>query len=221
MSIARWIVALLLGAGLGPAQAADDYPNRPIKLVTPYAAGGVIDVIARILADKLSDRLGQRVVVENKPGANGIIGADAVAKAPPDGYTIMITTSSTQINNAVMYASLPYDAQKDFAPITQIAWGSVLMVAAADAPFGDMKQFVAFAKARGKPTTYGSWGVGSSGHLYGELMKRSYGIELVHVAFKGEGPAILELRGGQLDATFASPNGAKPQCSPVPSSRWA
>jgi tripartite-type tricarboxylate transporter receptor subunit TctC len=210
MRFARWTVALALIAA-APSQAADAYPSRPIKLITPYGAGGVIDVIARILADKLSERLGQRVVVENKPGANGIIGADAVAKSPPDGYTLMITTSSTQLNNAAMYASLPYDPQKDFAPISQIAWGSVLLVAAAEFPASDMPHFIALARARGKATTYGSWGVGSSGHLYGELLKRTYALDLVHVVFKGEGPAILELRGGQLDATFASPNAAKPQ----------
>jgi tripartite-type tricarboxylate transporter receptor subunit TctC len=214
MKFARWALVLAVAMASGPSAAAEPpeiWPARPIRLVTPYAAGGVIDVIARILADKLTDRLGQRVVVDNKPGANGIIGAEAVAKAAPDGYTILTTTSSAQFNNPALYASLPYDADKDFAPITQVCWGSVLLVADINFPANDMKEFVAFAKTRGKPTTYGSWGVGSAGHLFGELLRRTYGLDLVHVVFKGEGPAILELRGGQLDATFASPNAAKPQ----------
>jgi tripartite-type tricarboxylate transporter receptor subunit TctC len=209
----RFALVAIAGAGLLPlgafAQAAA-WPAKPIRLVSPFNPGGAIDVLNRILAEKLSARLGQQVFVDAVPGANTIKGADVVAKAPPDGYTFMITTMSTHVNNTVLFAKLPFDPVKDFTPITQVSLGSVLLIAPASAPYSDLKGFVAWAKAQKRPITYGSWGVGSSANVYGEILAKDHGVSLTHVPYKGEQPAISDVIGGNLDVTFASPVGAKP-----------
>ncbi len=191
--------------------AAPAWPTKPIRLVSPFNPGGAIDVLNRIIAEKLSLRLGQQVFVDAIPGANTIKGADVVAKAPADGYTFMITTMSTHVNNTVLFAKLPFDPVKDFAPITQVSLGSVLLCAPASAPYSDLKGFVAWAKTQKRPVTYGSWGVGSSANVYGEILAKDHGVSLTHVPYKGEQPAIADVIGGNLDVTFASPVGAKPQ----------
>lgn len=193
------------------AQTQAPWPSRPIRLVSPFNPGGAIDVLNRLIADKLAARLGQPVVVEAVPGANTIKGAEQVARAPGDGYTFMITTMSTHVNNVALYAKLPYDPVKDFAPITQLSLGSVLLVAPKDAPYADLPGFAAWVKAQSRPVTYGSWGTGSGGHVFGEILRRDHGLNLLHVPYKGEVPAITDMRGGSLDVTFASPVGAKPQ----------
>ncbi|HJQ61147.1 MAG TPA: tripartite tricarboxylate transporter substrate binding protein [Vineibacter sp.] len=206
--IAALAVALTAGTAVGqPA----DYPSKPIRLVSPFNPGGAIDVLNRLIAEKLSARLGQQVIVDAKPGANTIIGAEIVARAPADGYTFLITTNSTHTNNPALYKSLPYDPAKDFAPITQVSLGSVLFVAAKDAPYGDINGFLAWAKSLNRPASYGSWGVGSAGHLYGTLLEKAAPGRLSHVPYKGEVPAIGDVHGGSLDSTFCSPVGAKPQ----------
>jgi tripartite-type tricarboxylate transporter receptor subunit TctC len=193
------------------AQGGPAWPAKPIRLVSPFNPGGAIDVLNRILAEKLSQRLGQQVFVDAVPGANTIKGADVVAKAAPDGYTFMITTMSTHVNNTVLFTKLPFDPVKDFAPITQVSLGSVLLTAPATAPYSDLKGFVAWAKAQKRPISYGSWGVGSSANVYGEILAKDHGVSLTHVPYKGEQPAIADVIGGNLDVTFASPVGAKPQ----------
>jgi len=205
---------LTAGAALPLAVAAQSsaaWPAKPIRLVSPFNPGGAIDVLNRVLAEKLSQRLGQQVFVDPIPGANTIKGADVVAKAPPDGYTFMITTMSTHVNNTVLFAKLPFDPAKDFTPITQVSLGSVLLTAPTAAPYADLKGFVAWAKAQGRPITYGSWGVGSSANVYGEILAKDHGVSLTHVPYKGEQAAIADVIGGNLDLTFASPVGAKPQ----------
>jgi tripartite-type tricarboxylate transporter receptor subunit TctC len=160
----------------------------------------------------MSADLGQPVVVEARPGANTILGAELVAKAPPDGHTFLVTTSSTHTNNPAMYRELPYDPQRGFAPITLLSVGTVLLIAPAAAPYADAPGFAAWARAQGRPVPYGSWGVGSSGHLYGELLKARHGLPMLeHVPYRGEQPAILDMLAGRLDATFCSPVGARPQ----------
>ncbi len=193
------------------AQSAADWPNRTIKLISPFNPGGAIDVLNRVIAEKLATRLGQAVVVEAMPGANTITGANAVAKAAPDGYTFMITTMSTHVNNRVLFDKMPFDPVKDFAPITQVSLGSVLLTAPANAPFNDLKGLVAWAAQQKRPISYGSWGIGSSGHVYGEILRKEHGVDLNHIPYKGEIPAITDVIGGNLDLTFASPVGAKPQ----------
>lgn len=194
-----------------PVGAQSEFPSRPLRLITPFAPGGAIDVLTRTIAERLSARLGQPVVVDAIPGANTIIGTQALLKAPADGHTFMITTMSTTVNNPVMYAKLPYDVSKDFAPITQLSFGSVLLVAPASAPYKDVKGFIDWAKAQNRPINYGSWGIGSSGHLYGQILKRDHGVNLNHVPYKGDVLAIVDVRNGNLDLTFSSPTSAKPQ----------
>ena len=203
----------LLAAAPQPAaaQATAAWPTKTIRLVSPFNPGGAIDVLNRVIAEKLSQRLGQQVYVDAIPGASTIKGADVVAKAAPDGYTFMITTMSTHVNNTVLFTKLPFDTARDFAPITQVSLGSVLLTAPGNAPYSDLKGFVAWAKAHGKPVNYGSWGIGSSGNVYGEILAKDYGLSLTHVPYKGELPAITDVLGGNLDVTFASPVGAKPQ----------
>jgi tripartite-type tricarboxylate transporter receptor subunit TctC len=206
-------LCILFAVGALPlvASAQGAWPAKPIRLVSPFSPGGAIDVLNRIIAEKLSQRLGQQVYVDAIPGANTIRGADVVAKAPADGYTFMITTMSTHVNNTVLFAKLPFDPVKDFTPITQVSLGSVLLTAPGNAPYADLKGFVAWAKAQKRPITYGSWGVGSAGNVYGEILAKDHGVSLTHVPYKGEQAAIIDVLGGTLDVTFASPVGAKPQ----------
>ena len=205
--------ALLCTASAGHvlAQAPTPWPAKPIRLVSPFNPGGAIDVLNRVIAEKLTARLGQQVFVEAIPGANTIKGADVVAKSPGDGYTFMITTMSTHVNNTVLFAKLPFDPAKDFTPITEVSLGSVLLVAPASAPYSDLKGFVAWAKQQQRPISYGSWGIGSSAHVYGEILANNFGVSLNHVPYKGEIPAITDVIGGNLDVSFSSPVGAKPQ----------
>ena len=212
IGIGATMLALLAAAPLpAAAQATAAWPTKTIRLVSPFNPGGAIDVLNRVIAEKLSQRLGQQVYVDAIPGASTIKGADVVAKAAPDGYTFMITTMSTHVNNTVLFTKLPFDTARDFAPITQVSLGSVLLTAPISAPYSDLKGFVAWAKAHGKPVNYGSWGIGSSGNVYGEILAKDYGLSLTHVPYKGELPAITDVLGGNLDVTFASPVGAKPQ----------
>lgn len=186
-------------------------PERPVRLVSPFNPGGAIDVLTRMLAEKLSADLGQPVVVEAKPGANTILGAELVAKAPPDGHTFLITTNSTHTNNPAMYRQLPYDPLGSFAPITLLSMGTVLLIGPAGAPYRDAPSFAEWARGQGRPVTYGSWGVGSGGHLFGAVLASRHGLPLEHVPYRGEQPAILDMLAGRLDVTFCSPVGAKPQ----------
>lgn len=207
--------AVLAATLAGPALAQGGWrPERPLRLISPFNPGGAIDVLNRLLAEQLSATLGQPVVVEAKPGANTILGAEAVAKAAPDGHTFMITTNSTHTNNPVLYRDLPYDAERSFAPITLLSLGTVLMIAPAGQGQGrppGARGFAAWAKGLGRPVTYGSWGVGSGGHLYGEVLRAQHRLPLEHVPYRGEQPAILDMLAGRLDVTFCSPVGAKPQ----------
>jgi tripartite-type tricarboxylate transporter receptor subunit TctC len=194
-------------AAIGPGWR----PERPLRLVSPFNPGGAIDVLNRLLAERISAELGQPVVVEARPGANTILGAEAVAKAAPDGLTFMITTNSTHTSNPSMYRELPYDALRSFAPITLLSLGTVLLISPAAAPYRGAPGFSAWARGLGRPVTYGSWGVGSGGHLYGEVLRTVHGLPLEHVPYRGEQPAILDMLAGRLDLTFCSPVGAKPQ----------
>jgi tripartite-type tricarboxylate transporter receptor subunit TctC len=192
------------------AQAQSDYPNRPVRLITPFNPGGAIDIYSRTIAEPLSRRLGQNVFVEAIAGANTISGTQQLVRAAPDGYTFMITTMSTAVNNRFMIASLSYDPDKDLAPITQLSYGTVLFAGPGNAPYGDLKSFVAWAKGKDR-VTYGSWGVASWGHLAGQILKRDLGLPLEHVPYKGDVPAITDVQNGALDTTFASPTSAKPR----------
>ena len=209
MLLRRTIIGGVLAA---PALAQDaGFPSRPLRLVSPFNPGGAIDVLNRMLAERMAADLGQPVVVEARPGANTIVGAEIVAKAAPDGHVFMITTNSTHTNNPALYRELPYDAQRGFAPVTLLSMGTVLLLGPAGAPYADAPGFARWAKAQDRPVTYGSWGAGSGGHLYGETLRARHGLPLEHVPYRGEQPAILDMLAGRLDVTFCSPVGAKPQ----------
>jgi len=170
--------------------------------------GGPIDTIARVYGDKLKARWGQPIVVEARPGASGILAADYVAKAPPDGHTVLMTLSLTHINNAILHLKLPYDPVKDFEPLSELATGGPMLVARASAPFSTVPEFVAWAKTH-PHTTYGTWGNGSTAHLFGELLKRQHGLDLVHVPYKSEAAAHTDMLGENLGLAWANPSTAR------------
>ncbi|HEX8375866.1 MAG TPA: tripartite tricarboxylate transporter substrate binding protein [Geminicoccaceae bacterium] len=208
--VAASLVAPLLGA-FGPsarAQVAADFPSRPIRIVPFGTAGGPIDTLARVYGERMKTLWGQPIVVDAKPGASGAIAADFVAKAPPDGHTLMLTLSLTHINLAITNSKLPYDPVRDFQPLTQIATGGPMLLVPASVPAGNVREFVAWAKQKGR-VTYGTWGAGSAAHLFGEQLKKQTGAPLEHVPYKAEAAAHIDMIGGILDVAFANPGTAR------------
>lgn len=185
------------------AQGQAGWPTRPIKIIVGYAAGGSTDVTARIVGQAMSERLGQPVIIENRPGAAGNIGTDATAKADPDGYTLVMATSSTIATNPSLYNSLPFNVQTDFAPITLTAFIPNLLVVHPSVPADNLADFIAYLKANPGKLNFGSAGNGSSQHLSGELFNSLAGVHMVHVAYRGGAPAVNDLLGGQVQAIFA------------------
>lgn len=204
----RAVLALLLGIAASGAQAA--YPDHPIRWVVPFPAGGAMDNIARTLGEDMARTLGQAIVVENRPGAGGNIGAEMVAKSPADGYTLMIVANGMAVNPA-LYGRLNYDPVKDFAPVSLLAVvPNVLVANKARTPVKTVAQVIAAAKAQPGKYTYASAGNGTSIHLAGELFASMAGVSLLHVPYKGSGPAMTDLLGGQVDYMFDSITSAKP-----------
>jgi tripartite-type tricarboxylate transporter receptor subunit TctC len=192
---------LILGAALLAATtvaAAQNYPQRPVRFVVPYAPGGSTDTLARSMGGKLSELLGQQVVVDNRPGANGDIGMSIVAKAPPDGYSIVLGYIANLAIGPSLYAKMPYDPVKDFASITQVAGASNIFVTHPSLPARNFKEFIAYTKANPKKVSFASAGVASVGHLTGELLNDMAGIDMQHVPYKGSGQAISDLVGGHI-----------------------
>jgi tripartite-type tricarboxylate transporter receptor subunit TctC len=202
----RCLVAALAASSVAALHApavmaqANDYPNRPIKLIVPFAAGGSTDMVARLLADKMGAVLGKAVVVDNRGGAGGSLGADAIAKSAPDGYTIGMATVSTHGANPAIYAKLPYDAVKDFAPITNVMAVPSVFVVHTSVPAKSMKEFIALAKASPGKYTFASPGTGSLGHANIENFMDLSGINLLHIPYKGAGQAINDALAGQVDS---------------------
>ena len=189
----------------GAAWAQDKYPSRPIRLVIPFAPGGGSDVTARLLGPRLAERLGQPVVIDNRPAASGVVGADIVAKAVPDGYTLLGTTV-TFVINGTLQKGLPYDAFKDFAPVSVIAATPYILVVNPQLPYaGSLKDFIAAAKAQPGKLALGSAGSGSVTHMTGGLFRLRAGINMTHVPYKSVGPAMADVVGGQIPATFSTP----------------
>lgn len=178
------------------------YPKRPIKLVVPFPAGGTTDIVARILAEHASRRLGQQMIAENRAGAGGNIGTAAVANAPADGYTLSLCTIGTCAINLAMYANPGYDIARDFSPVGLVGGVTNVLAVNPAVPARNVKELVALAKARPNALSYGSSGYGSSPHLAGELLKAMAGVEMTHVPYKGSAPAIIDLRGGQIQLFF-------------------
>lgn len=190
--------------------AAQAFPGKPVRIVPFGTAGGPVDIIARLYAERLRARWSQPVIVEAKPGASGTLAADLVAKAPPDGTTFLITLSLTHINNVVVQKNIPYDPFRDFEPLSQLAVGyGPALIAPAGAPFSDLRELIAYAKRKPAGLTYGTWGTGSTPHLFSELLARQAGVQLVHVPYKGEAAAHLDLFAGALDLAWANTGTAR------------
>ena len=205
----RVVFATLAAVGLAllsiatvRAQAPIAYPSKPIKLVVPFPAGGPLDAAGRAIAQKLNEAWGQPVVVENKPGAGGNIGADAVAKSPADGYTLVMGALSTHAVNPHLYAKMPYDALKDFAPVTLVAVTPNVLVLNPSVPANSVAELIALAKASPGKLSFASGSNGSAGHLAGELFKSLAKVDIVHVPYKGGAPAMQDLLGGQVQFMF-------------------
>jgi tripartite-type tricarboxylate transporter receptor subunit TctC len=183
--------------------SAESWPSRPIRLVIPYAAGGPVDVAARIVGDRLAERFHERVLLDNRPGAGGNIGADLVAKATPDGYTLLFTTSSISIAPSI-YKSLPYDVLRDLTPISQILTQPTTLIALDGFAASTIPELIALARARPGTITYASGGNGTTNHLSGEMLKALAGIDIVHVPYRGTAPAFTALIAGEVGMMFAS-----------------
>jgi len=204
--IAVWMLALgavsgLLSAGTSSAQT---YPVKPVRVVVPFSAGGGSDLVARAIAPRLTAALGQSVIVDNRPGADGQIGASQVARAPADGYTLLVGTTGPMVISPALEAKMPYDTLHDFAPITQLVTQPIALVVHPSLSVATVSQFVTFAKARPGALNYGSAGVGNGTHLAAEIFCSLTGIRMVHVPYKGTGPAVTDLVSGQVQVMFSS-----------------
>lgn len=186
------------------AFAADTYPTRPVRIIVPFAPGGATDIVARLVAQKLTESWGQTMVVDNRAGAGGNIGGELAAKANPDGYTLFMTSGSIVTANQHMYAKMPFNPEKDLVAVTNVASGPQAIVVNPSNPAKNLKDFIAMAKAKPKSMTFGSAGVGTQTHLAAENFVFTAGIDVTHVPYKGEGPAISDLVGGQIQ--FVTPN---------------
>ncbi|MET4575414.1 Bug family tripartite tricarboxylate transporter substrate binding protein [Ottowia thiooxydans] len=203
------IAGLLLATLAGPLAAQPAWPTRAVKFVVPSNAGGSPDRVTRLLAERLSKKWGQPTVVENKAGATSIIGTDFVAKSPADGYT-MLSTFTSLVQVPALFKRVPYDTERDLVAVTQTVAVDVLFLVRADSPYKTLQDFAAAAKTAKPPLSYGSFGNGSSFHIYGEKLAQSMGVDLTHVPYKGELPSTTDLLGGQLSSSFASVGTALP-----------
>ncbi len=198
------LVGLLLLAGAVSASAqAQNYPNRPVKIVVAFPAGGPTDFVARLLANKLKGILGQNVIVENKSGANGTLGADYVAKSPPDGYTLFLTTVGAVTVSPHLRSNMPYDTLKDFAPVIHVVMNTTIVVVNPKWKVKNAKEFIALAKSKPGEIPFASTGIGGTPHLALELLQSSAGVKFIHVPYKGAAPAVTDLLGGQVAAIGA------------------
>jgi tripartite-type tricarboxylate transporter receptor subunit TctC len=206
------LAAFALGLGLtsGLAAAEDAWPAKPIKIIVPFAAGGTSDILARTLGDKLQAALKQTVIIDNRAGAGGVIGADAAAKSPPDGYTLLLGTIATHAINPALMPKMPYDAAKDFTPVFLVGGISNVVLVGPNSPFRTVKDLIAEAKAKPGTLTFASAGQGTSQHLSGETFKLLAGVDMTHVPYKGSAPAIQDVMGGQVPLSFETVTVAGP-----------
>ncbi|MDE1553913.1 MULTISPECIES: Bug family tripartite tricarboxylate transporter substrate binding protein [Comamonas] len=194
--------ATLAVAGMGSALAADAYPDKPLTMIVPFSAGGTTDILARIVGQALGQELGQTIIIENKPGAGGNIGAQQASRAKADGYTLFMGTVGTHAINQALYKKLPYDPVKDFAPLSRVANVPNLLVAHPSRPYKTVQEMIAYAKKHPGEVTYGSPGSGASPHVSGALFQSMTGAEMTHVPYKGSAPAISDLLGNQIAVMF-------------------
>jgi tripartite-type tricarboxylate transporter receptor subunit TctC len=201
------LTAALAAAGVasvGTGQVPAGYPNKPVRLVVPYAAGGFPDTVARIVGQRLQDRIGQSVVVDNRPGANGGVAAGVLTSGPADGYTFLVTDGSMFSINPRIYSKLTYDPNKDFVPVALVARAALFMAVHPNVPVTSLKDFLDYVKSRPGKVNYGSSGIGSTHHLTVEAMKTALGLDMVHVPFKGTGQSVPALVGGQVEMLWSA-----------------
>ena len=210
MVVLGGLVAVMLSAQVtSVAQTASSFPNQPIRMVVPYPPGGPTDITARVVAAEMSKTIGQNIVIDNRPGASGMIGSEMVTKSTPDGYTLLANASIHVINPSV-YPDMRFDAIKDFTPITQLAQVPLVLVVPANSPIKSVKDLVEYAKANPGKVNFGSAGSASAQHLAGESFKIAAGIQMQHIPYKGSAPALTDLAGGQLQLMFDSMPSATP-----------
>jgi tripartite-type tricarboxylate transporter receptor subunit TctC len=202
MTFIRLLAALAVLAAPLDAALAQEWPAHPLRIIVPFPAGGSADAQSRVIADELGRALGQPVIVENKPGAGGNLAAAAAAHAAPDGYTMFLATTGTHASNVSLYKNLPFDPARDFAPLTLVTLNPQAIVAGAKYQGLDLKGLIGKLKAAGAAANFGSSGIGSATHLAGDLFNRETGAALVHVPYRGQGPALNDLLGGRLDVMF-------------------
>jgi tripartite-type tricarboxylate transporter receptor subunit TctC len=198
----RIVLALMLAIGAATTASAQSWPDKPIRMIVPLPAGAAVDVIGRLICAKLSERLGQTIVIENRPGASGTLASDAVAKAAPDGYTLGMATSTTHVTSIILNSKLPYDPVKDFVPVSLIGVAPYVLTVYPKLPVKDLKELLALAKAKPKGLSYSSVGNASLGHLATELMASMANVQLNHVPYRSTGQAVLDLAEGRIDITF-------------------
>jgi len=196
----RCVLAVLCAVAI--TAHAQSYPSKPIRVVVPYAPGGTTDIVGRQVGQRMSELLGQPVIIENRTGANTAIGADAVAKSAPDGYTVLFTNDATFVLNPVLFPTLTYNVQRDFAPVATVTYVALALAVNAATPVSTMKELVAYIQARKGQLSYASFGAGSQPHIMGEMFKTLTKTDLVHVPYKGAGPAVSDVLGGQVLFTF-------------------
>ena len=202
IALGSFALASLTFGLLEQAAAQTAFPAKPIRVVVPYPPGGATDIMARTVAQKLTEVMGQQVVIDNKAGGNSGIGAEIVAKSPADGYTLLFTNDATFVLNPVLFSSLPYDANKDFVPVATVAYLNLGLAVSSTLPVNSFTELVAYTRARSGKLSYGSYGVGSQAHLMGEMYKKLSGTDLVHVPYKGSAQAVADVIGGQVLFTF-------------------
>ena len=202
MMVAGIAVAALLGAAVTGGASAQSYPVKSIRLVVPYPPGGGADLLARPIAQALTEKWGQSVIVDNRGGATGMIGTDIVVKSPADGYTLLMASSAEVALNVAVYSKMSYDPERDLAPVTQVAASPLVLVVHPSLPARNVKEFIALAKKRPGEIGYATAGAGSPHHIAGEWMKLLAKIDIIHVPYKGGGPQLIDLLGGHVDSGF-------------------
>ena len=202
----RALLALFAAATL-PAAAQDAYPSKPIRLVVPFVPGGVTDSSGRLIADALGKRLGQQIIVDNRPGASGNIGTAQVVAAPADGYTLLLAFDGTMVINPHVFAKVPFDTMKDFAPVGRIGSATLILVAHPDVPVKTLQDVIALSKT--KPLAYGTSGIGGTPHIAGEMLAQRTGAKLEHVPYKGGGQAMTDVMGGSIPLVYTAVAGAQ------------
>jgi tripartite-type tricarboxylate transporter receptor subunit TctC len=201
--VCRTAAALMLMFAVSGAMA-QVYPTKPVRMIVPFPAGGATDIVGRLIAQKLAEGWGQQVIVDNRGGAGGTIGSDVAAKSPPDGYTMLLGTSSTHAVAPSLYSKLPYDPVRDFSPVTLVATATILLAVHPSVPAQNVRELIALAKRQPNALSFASSGNGGISHLIGEQFKSTAGIQMLHVPYKGDTPALVDLVGGQVHLMFGT-----------------